>query len=95
MTRNKALSLGAGALLLSLLGCGDATEVLKDGTRILIRLKGLAFPSGNSLITEANFPLLGKVQQAVLDLGSGPVERLLCPTGDDDVGAGIRQRKRH
>jgi outer membrane protein OmpA-like peptidoglycan-associated protein len=51
----------------------EEAEVYRDGDQVLIRLKSLAFPVGHAMLSEANFPLLGKVQQALIDLGSGAV----------------------
>jgi len=51
----------------------NEAEVFMDGSQVLIRMKGLAFPTGKSMITAANFPLLGKVQLVSQDLGNGPI----------------------
>ena len=43
----------------------DEAEVYREGDKILIRLKGLKFPSGKATLRDENFPLLGKVQQVI------------------------------
>lgn len=55
-------------------------DVSQNGNKILIRMKSLDFPSGKAMITAANFPVLGKVQQAIQDLGNG----LVTVTGHTD-----------
>lgn len=48
-------------------------EVYKQGDALLIRLKGMEFPSAKANITEKNKPLLGKVQKVMEEFGSSSV----------------------
>lgn len=48
-------------------------EVYKQGDALLIRLKGMEFPSAKANITEKNKPLLGKVQKVMEEFGSSTV----------------------
>jgi outer membrane protein OmpA-like peptidoglycan-associated protein len=52
---------------------GNEAEVYKQGDALLIRLKGMEFPSAKATITERNKPLLGKVQKVMEDFGSSSV----------------------
>ena len=52
---------------------GNEAEVYKQGDALLIRLKGMQFPSSKSNITEKNQPLLGKVQKVMEDFGPSNV----------------------
>lgn len=51
----------------------DEAEVYKQGDNLLIRLKGMEFPSSKATITERSKPLLGKVQKVMEDFGSSTV----------------------
>ena len=44
---------------------GDEAECYKQGTRMVIRLRGMTFPVGQSVIMPENYPLLSKVRRAV------------------------------
>ncbi len=48
-------------------------EVYKQGDALLIRLKGMEFPSSKATITERSKPLLNKVQKVMDDFGSSAV----------------------
>ncbi len=48
-------------------------EVYKQGDALLIRLKGMEFPSSKATITEKNKPLLSKVQKVMEDFGASTV----------------------
>ena len=52
----------------------DEAEVLRDGNKLLIRLKGLNFPSGQADLTSASYPLMTKVQNTIRSLGDAEVE---------------------
>lgn len=52
---------------------GNEAEVYKQGDALLIRLKGMEFPSAKSTITEKNKPLLGKVEKVIEDFGASSV----------------------
>lgn len=51
----------------------NEAEVYKQGDALLIRLKGMEFPSAKANITEKNKPLLGKVQKVMEEFGSSSV----------------------
>ena len=40
-------------------------EVYKQGSQLVIRLRGIKFPVGQAILTPENFTLLGKVQKAI------------------------------
>jgi OmpA-OmpF porin, OOP family len=48
-------------------------EVYKKGNTMVIRLRGLEFPTAQATIKESNFPLLAKVQSVIEDIGPGTV----------------------
>lgn len=48
-------------------------DVYRDGNRLVVRLKKIAFPSGKVDLTPASFPTLGKVRQVIADLGPSKV----------------------
>lgn len=52
---------------------GNEAEVYKQGDALLIRLKGMEFPSSKATITERNKPLLGKVQKVMEEFGASSV----------------------
>lgn len=52
----------------------NEAEVLRDGDKLLIRLKGLKFPSGQADLTAASYPLMTKVQSVIKDLGAAELE---------------------
>jgi len=52
---------------------GNEAEVYKQGDSLLIRLKGMEFPSAKATITERNKPLLGKVQKVMEEFGVNTV----------------------
>ena len=49
-------------------------EVFRDGDKLLIRLKGLKFPSGQADLTAASYPLMTKVQSVIKSLGTAEIE---------------------
>lgn len=51
----------------------NEAEVYKQGDALLIRLKGMEFPSAKANITEKNKPLLEKVQKVMEEFGSSKV----------------------
>lgn len=48
----------------------DEAEVYKQGDNILIRLKGMEFPSAKATIQSKNYPLLSKVQKVIGEFGT-------------------------
>jgi len=51
----------------------DEAEVYKEGDRLLIRLKAIQFPVGQSIIMPDNYELLSKVQRAIRTFGEPDV----------------------
>ncbi|RPJ70491.1 MAG: hypothetical protein EHM20_15405, partial [Alphaproteobacteria bacterium] len=49
----------------------DEAEVYKQGDDLLIRLKGMEFPSSKAIIQTKNYPLLSKVQKIISKFGTG------------------------
>lgn len=62
----------------------DEAKVLRDGDNILIRLVGLNFPSGKSIIGPDNFSLLTKVQDAI---NTFPGSKLVIEGHTDSYGS--------
>lgn len=52
---------------------GNEAEVYKQGDALLIRLKGMEFPSSKATITEKNKPLLSKVEKVIGEFGASTV----------------------
>ena len=53
---------------------GGEADVYRDGNKLVIRMKGLAFPSGKSTLSSRNFVQLAKVQEVIKDLGESQVK---------------------
>ncbi len=51
---------------------GEA-EVYKQGNSLVIRLRGLEFPTGQAVLAGSNFPLLAKVQKVIKDFGDSSI----------------------
>lgn len=51
---------------------GEA-EVYKQGNSLVIRLRGLEFPTGQAVLVGSNFPLLAKVQKVIKNFGDSTV----------------------
>jgi outer membrane protein OmpA-like peptidoglycan-associated protein len=51
----------------------DEAEVYKQYNTLVIRLKGIRFPVGQSVIQPASYPLLSKVQRAIKTFGNPDV----------------------
>lgn len=47
----------------------DEAEVYKKGNQLIIRLRGIQFPVGQSVLRPENYTLLSKVQQVISDFG--------------------------
>lgn len=71
----------------------NEAEVLRDGDKILIRLKGLKFPSGQADLAAASYPLMTKVQSVIKSLGNSEieVEGHTDATGSRDVNARLSE----
>ncbi len=48
----------------------DEAEILREGERVLVRLRNLRFPMGQAALMPDSFPLLGKVQKAIEIFGN-------------------------
>jgi OOP family OmpA-OmpF porin len=51
----------------------EEAEVYKQGKTLVIRLKGLEFPTAGSRISNDNLPLLSKVQKVITDFGDSSI----------------------
>lgn len=58
-------------------------EVLREGDKVLIRLKSIRFPSNESNLSEKQFPVLAKVQDAVKVFGD---KKVVVEGHTDSVG---------
>lgn len=52
----------------------EEAEVFEQGDKVVIRLKGIQFPSGQSRLGQQNFTLLGKVQKVLTDFPNADVK---------------------
>jgi outer membrane protein OmpA-like peptidoglycan-associated protein len=52
----------------------NEADVYREGNKILIRLKGLRFPSDQADITASSYDLMGKVQDVLKSMGDSEVE---------------------
>ncbi|MES2770028.1 MAG: OmpA family protein [Bdellovibrionota bacterium] len=73
----------------------NEAEVFRDGDKLLIRLKGLKFPSGQADLTAASYPLMTKVQSVIKSLGSSEieVEGHTDALGSKDVNARLSEKR--
>lgn len=62
----------------------EEAEVYKQGQRLVIRLRGMSFPSGKHVILPENYQLLAKVQKAIREFGS---PRVTVEGHTDSVGS--------
>jgi outer membrane protein OmpA-like peptidoglycan-associated protein len=51
----------------------DEADVYRDGDKLVIRMKSLAFPSGSATLAPENFALLAKVQKVIEELGDSHI----------------------
>lgn len=51
----------------------NEAEVYKQGNKLMIRLRGLEFPSAQAVLKSSNFPLLAKVQKVIKTFGHSSV----------------------
>ncbi len=51
----------------------EEAEVYRKGDTLVIRLRGLAFPSSQSVLNSRNYPLLAKVQKVIRNFGPSSV----------------------
>ena len=73
----------------------DEAEVYKQGNQLIVRLKGIKFPVGQSIIMPENYKLLTKVQRAINDFENASVviEGHTDSTGSKEVNATLSQQR--
>ena len=73
----------------------DEAEVYKQGNQLIVRLKGIKFPVGQSIIMPENYKLLTKVQRAINDFENASVviEGHTDSTGSKEVNAALSQQR--
>ncbi len=73
----------------------DEAEVYKQGNRLIIRLREIQFPVGQSVIMPSNYALLSKVQRAIKTFGQPDVviEGHTDSTGSDEVNEHLSQQR--
>ena len=73
----------------------DEAEVYKQGNRLIIRLRVIQFPVGQSVIMPSNYALLSKVQRAIKTFGQPDVviEGHTDSTGSDEVNEHLSQQR--
>jgi outer membrane protein OmpA-like peptidoglycan-associated protein len=73
---------------------GEA-EVYKQGNRLIIRLRAIQFPVGQSIIMPDNYGLLSKVQRAIRTFGEPDVviEGHTDTTGSDEINEHLSQQR--
>ena len=73
----------------------DEAEVYKQGNRLIIRLREIQFPVGQSVIMPSNYALLSKVQRAIKTFGEPDVviEGHTDSTGSDEVNEHLSQQR--
>ena len=73
----------------------DEAEVYKKGNLLIIRLRGIQFPVGQSIIMPDNYPLLTKIQQAIRTFGEPDViiEGHTDSTGSDEINEHLSQQR--
>src|SRR5262249_11205048 len=70
-------------------------QVLRDGSRVIIRLKEVKFPVGKATLDEENLPLFAKVDEALkLFQGSSVVfEGNMDSTGPESINMPLSQKR--
>lgn len=73
----------------------DEAECYKQGLRLVIRLRSMQFPVGQSIIMPDNYPLLSKVQRAIRTFGEPSViiEGHTDSTGTPEVNNLLSQQR--
>lgn len=73
----------------------DEAECYKQGLRLVIRLRSMQFPVGQSIIMPKNYPLLSKVQRAIRTFGEPAViiEGHTDSTGTPEVNNLLSQQR--
>lgn len=73
----------------------DEAEVYKQGNHVILRLRSIHFPVGQAVIQPSNYPVLGKVRQAIQKFGEPAVtiEGHTDSTGSDETNARLSQQR--
>lgn len=73
----------------------DEAEVYKQGSRLVIRLRGIQFPVGQATLTPENYTLLSKVQKAIqsFDQPSVTIEGHTDSTGSAQANQELSQKR--
>ncbi len=73
----------------------DEAESYKQGQQMVIRLRGMSFPVGQSMIMPANYPLLSKVQNAIrtFEGANVTIEGHTDSTGSDELNRHLSQQR--
>lgn len=73
----------------------DEAEVYKKGNLLIIRLRGIQFPVGKSVIMPNNYALLSKVQRAIRTFGEPDIiiEGHTDITGSDEINEHLSQQR--
>lgn len=73
----------------------DEAESYKQGQQMVIRLRGMNFPVGQSLIMPENYPLLSKVQNAIrtFEGANVTIEGHTDSTGSEELNRHLSQKR--
>jgi OmpA-OmpF porin, OOP family len=73
----------------------DEAEVYKQGTQLVIRMRGIQFPVGKATLTPENYTLLSKVQKAIQTFGQPNVtiEGHTDSTGSAQTNQDLSQKR--
>ena len=73
----------------------DEAESYKQGQQMVIRLRGMSFPIGQSMIMPGNYPLLSKVQNAIRTFEGADVtiEGHTDSTGSEELNRHLSQQR--
>lgn len=73
----------------------NEAESYKQGQQMVIRLRGMSFPIGQSMIMPENYPLLSKVQQAIRTFEGAKVtiEGHTDSTGSEELNRHLSQQR--
>jgi outer membrane protein OmpA-like peptidoglycan-associated protein len=73
----------------------DEAEVYKQGTQLVVRLRGIQFPVGDSVLQPQSYELLSKVQMAIRSFGdpSVVIEGHTDTTGSSSVNEHLSERR--
>jgi outer membrane protein OmpA-like peptidoglycan-associated protein len=73
----------------------DEAEVYKQGSQLVIRMRGINFPVGQATLTPENYTLLSKVQQAIrtFDQPIVTIEGHTDSTGSEQINQELSQKR--